>query len=715
MNAGKPDPSTGMLTAMWRDLVGTPVPARFAEAHPPFRPLAVWAIITAILAHHAPRFTAMVGPDSWFTAAATELHNYRHTAVAVAVAAIVVDLNRFRRYRYRRILDGLVRHTTRCDPVRVRVALLPGFWALRSGTVRVPTATVIRAKELDELVAAIRKSGLIYHGQLLDLRHTILTAVARRTHRGSDRSPGWNLTVRHQPHRDRLIVTRTLVATERRSARTTLEQVVRDSALKDASVTVEDRDDTGTETSYRISFTPTMNTGVAAFQHRVGEAVARTAGEHPSGRSWVTDWHPDHGYLLLRLQAPLPHRENHQLDLDDPHDGQIGFATAADDLRVSWDVSSKSNKPHCLVVGPTGGGKTSVIRTLLTGGARRYIPFVGVDPKMVELDGLEHHPGCGAIVYDPVRAAQLVRALHAELMARNNYVHIHKIEPSELAPLIAVLDEFFILSGQWQRLMKSGDETTRQLLAELDPLGAWADLAVLARTAKIRLLLGVQRPDAALFGNSSGNARDNFGTRISLGNLSQDGALMLWGDAHIGRTIDTSIPGRGMVTGADGSPIAAQMWWTPNVDRHPNKWNQLSEADKTLVEALTPTEAPAFVVYSDQLREFLESERALRTRSRSDLEAPEPTVLGAATDDHADAIPASAVTAGTTVLIEDGHHQLVPVTVNAVDPVHNHTTGALIETRLILATHGRATQTATYKPHEVVFLHDPDTPDQQAA
>lgn len=55
-----------------------------------------------------------------------------------------------------------------------------------------------------------------------------------------------------------------------------------------------------------------------------------------------------------------------------------------------------------------------------------------------------------------------------------------KIEPSQLPLLIAVLDEFFILSGKWQRLMKSGDEATRKLLAELDPLGAWADLAVLA-------------------------------------------------------------------------------------------------------------------------------------------------------------------------------------------------------------------------------------------
>ncbi|MDJ0429003.1 AAA family ATPase, partial [Rhodococcus fascians] len=95
---------------------------------------------------------------------------------------------------------------------------------------------------------------------------------------------------------------------------------------------------------------------------------------------------------------------------------------------------------------------------------------------------------------------------------------------------------------------------------ELDPLGAWADLAVLARSAGIRLVLGVQRPDASLFGGASGNARDNFGTRLSLGNLSQDGALMMWGDSTIGREVDTSVKGRGIALGTDGSPVDAQMW-----------------------------------------------------------------------------------------------------------------------------------------------------------
>ena len=82
---------------------------------------------------------------------------------------------------------------------------------------------------------------------------------------------------------------------------------------------------------------------------------------------------------------------------------------------------------------------------------------------------LEGYPGCGAIVYDALRAAMFVRALHTEMMARNAYIHHKKIEGSQLPLMIAVLDEFFILSGKWQRLAKTGDDATRERLEELDP------------------------------------------------------------------------------------------------------------------------------------------------------------------------------------------------------------------------------------------------------
>ncbi len=264
------------------------------------------------------------------------------------------------------------------------------------------------------------------------------------------------------------------------------------------------------------------------------------------------------------------------------------------------------------------------------------------------------------------------------MMARNQYVHVKKIEPSQLPLLIAVLDEFFILSAAWTRLKKDPDEETRTLIATLDPLGAWAELSVLARSSGIRLLLGgVQRPDASLFGGgASGNARDNFGTRLSLANLSQDGAQMVWGVTRTKAAASTPrSPGRAMATGPDGTPMEAQVWWTPNVDRHPNKWNQLSAADIAIIDALQPSRAPEFMCYSRELREFLETESALATKKREHGSVAEPVLLGdVPVADIADAIPAHALKpGGTTILLTDEHgartsSPLPPSTPNPPEP-----------------------------------------------
>ncbi|WP_063045016.1 FtsK/SpoIIIE domain-containing protein [Nocardia pseudovaccinii] len=713
MANGQHDPVKDWLVETYRAIVGDPAQKAEDRAYDPTQrifPLSVLVAAAAVLALRGPVLVAKVADRvPALTDIAARLHDYRVLLIVVAGAVAVVDLARYLARRYRILLTALVRQALRDEPVRVTVWFPPGVFAVRHATVKLPPGTIIRPREFDELTSAIKKSGLLRHGRIaVAVRRLVLDVLAKQVPALQGRSKGWTLMVRHEPHRDLLVVTRSLLAQRNRSALGTLDRVVRDSPLKDPVVSVESRDDDGVETGYRIAFTPTLNTGAKAFQTRVEESLATLAGRHVSGRQWVTEWHPDDGYLVMRLQAPLPRRVDHPLELVDEDLRHLPFGTGAADLTVFWDVSTKSNKPHCLIVGPTGGGKTSVIRTLLTEAARRGIPFLGVDPKMIELDGLEGYPGCGAIVYDPMRAAMMVRALHAEMMARNHYVHVKKIEPSQLPLLIAVLDEFFILSGKWQRLMKSGDEATRKLLAELDPLGAWADLAVLARSAGIRLLLGVQRPDAQLFGSSSGNARDNFGTRMSLGNLSQDGALMMWGDAQVGRDVDTSIPGRGMVTAPDGSPVSAQMWWTPNVDRHPNKWNQLSDDEKALIEGLVPAEAPQFTIYSPELREFIESERALAKQARERGEAPEPFVLGASDDDAADAIPASAVTEGMTILVDDEDSNLVPVTAEQVTVIRDETTGAVTETRIVIATSGRVKTTLHFTVGEVVFLPEPD-------
>ncbi len=705
------------IVAAWRDIFGDSGDGRskqLGEDGRPtqirrFTPLSPFAAVVAGVSVYAPRIADAAAGNEAVVDALTTLHGYRVLLIVVTVVLVVGDVVRHRMHRWSQMLESMVRQSTGHLPKKITVAAPTTRLALRRATIKMHRGTVIRPKQFEELARAVEDA---------------FPAAGEQ-----------EVKVRHEAHHDRILVTRETPAPDTRSDRQkVLQEAIDDTSIfKDPKVTVESVDEDGVETGYRITFTMSMNAGASGFQMKVEESLASLAGEHESGRSWTTDWYPDKGYLIMRLVAPMPTRVDHPLELVDENLRHLPYATAAADRIMFWDVSTSSNKPHCLIVGPTGGGKTSVIRTLLTEAARRGIPFVGVDPKMIELDGLEGYPGCGAIIYDALRAAMFVRALHSEMTARNTYIHEMKIEGSQLPLMIAVLDEFFILSGKWQRLMKTGDDETKEQLKELDPLGAWADLAVLARSAGIRLLLGVQRPDASLFGSSSGNARDNFGTRISLGNLSQDGALMLWGDSTVGRTVDTSVKGRGVALGDDGNPVDAQMWWTPNVDRHPNKWNQLSEGEKAIIDGLHPTEAPAFTCYSTELANFIESERALAKRARTHGRALEPVVIGADTsdddttpsapaqapdafvkpepapvidDDLPDVIPASAVEAGMTVLIDNEDGELVPVTVDAVD-VSRSADGTVTETVLTVGS-GRVKTRITFDATGVVILPEPD-------
>lgn len=687
MSGSQHDPVKDWLVDLWREGFGNDGrrnPNGRSDDQAPavgnFRSIAPFVIAAAAVSLFAPRLAEAAGSHPGVVAVATGVYGARWVLIAVAVLMVAVDAARWRAHRWERVLEAIARQATGHKPRKVRVAFPPGMRTLRSARVSLPAGSIIRPKQFTDLDSAVK------------------AAI-----RGGTK---WVVTVTHEAHRDRIVVVRSAVAADTRSARhKALVAVVADGPLKNPTVTVEERDDAGVEIAYRIAFDRTLNVGVRALQAKLDESLAELAGAHESGRDWISDWHPADGYMVLKLVAPLPKRMDHPLELVDEDLRHLPYATAAADTTMFWDVSTKSNKPHCLIVGPTGGGKTSVIRTLLTEAARRGIPFLGVDPKMIELDGLEGYPGCGAIVYDAVRAARLIRALHHEMMARNKYVHVKKIEPSELPLLIAVLDEFFILSGKWQRLAKTGDDDTKELLKKLDPLGAWADLAVLARSAGIRLLLGVQRPDASLFGSSSGNARDNFGTRISLGTLSQDGALMLWGDAHVGRDVDTSVPGRGVVMAPDGSPEPAQMWWTPNVDRHPNKWGQLSTSEQDLVDGLQPQEAPQFTFYSRELREFVQEERALAKRARELGSVPEPTGLD---DAAADAVPAHFVTAGQTILVDGPDDELVAVLVDDVEVRRDPDTGDVVETILTAASEGRVKTKLAFDPGDVVFLPEPD-------
>lgn len=336
-----------------------------------FLPVSPFFAALAALAYAAQDFATKLPAENWAQVAAVfdRLHSAAGLLIVLALVAVAVDTGRFHSHRHRVTVAAQLRQTTGHRALGVRVPMLSRRSAVKSARIKLPVGAVIRPKQMDEFTAAVANSV-----------------------RGST----WTMNVSHEAHKDRLMIARALTVADQRSVRHkalagSLEGA---SILKDAKVSVYSYGDDGVETGYRIGFTPNLNSGSGAFQFRVNEALIAIAGEHESGQNWDVQWAPDAGELLLTLKAPLPTRVSHPApsELTSIAGRYLPYATGAAGAVAYWDVSTKSNKPHCLIVGPTGGGKTSAIRTILTEASLRGIPFIGVDPKMIELDGLRGVP-----------------------------------------------------------------------------------------------------------------------------------------------------------------------------------------------------------------------------------------------------------------------------------------------------------------------------------
>lgn len=656
-----------------------------------FIPLSVFGIVTYVAIRLAATVTAP--PAMLATVLAHPIIvwvlTHQRLIIALLVVVVVIDGLRFNAFRHRVALRRLVWQTAHQQVAWVRVPWWLSPVSLASARIKLIRGSAIDDKTMAKLVAAVK--------------HRYDTSR-------------WEYTVTHR--KDRLLIERARIVPDTRTDRhRTLQSALEvENLLPDAVVAVRSRDAAGGETGYRINFTPRLKLASEEYQAAIGKALITLAGDHESGHLWDVTWRADRGFVDLGLKAPLPTRVDHPLEIADDERLHVPYATGEADQLAVWNISTSSAAPHMLVIGPTGGGKTTLILSVITELVRRSIPVIGVDPKKIELDGIHDHPGVAAVIINPIRAALLVRALCTEMHARMDYVRINKLDAKELPMLVVVLDEFFILSAAWQRMLKSGDETTKETIKALDPLGAIADLGALSRSSGIRMLIGIQRPDAQIFGANSGSVRDNFKTRVSLSALSQDAAQMLWGDAQVGRNLDASIPGRATATKLNGDPMDAQVWWTPNLDRHPNKWNRMSAKDQALVTALTPDEGPAVTCYSSELAELLHEEQQLSLQTEI---AAEPVLIGGRSlnttpEALPDAIPAPQLAEGTTILV-DHNGELVEATVLTVnvhtDPDRRRADGTPTITAVDVTAQidGTAhTVTDRYAPTEAVFIPTAD-------
>lgn len=337
--------------------------------------------------------------------------------------------------------------------------------------------------------------------------------------------------------------------------------------------------------AFRVGYAPTPSLGNPGVRSVICAELGQMLYGDPNCLRAVWRRYADEVEFTVRPEMPtqLP---NPVLDLDQIAEifaGELVLPLAVDEggELLGWQLTH-TTRPHALVVGPTGGGKTVAILGLALAAVRAGVEVRGVDPKYIELRGLRGWPGVkmlatGRSVPDMVG---VVEDTFAEMHRRYDRIDRGLAGEDDFQRILLILDEYYIFVEQcnnwWKAHRPKGDRRSTHPVIE-----RVGELAAMARGASIHLLLGVQRPDSAFF---PAGARDNFRFRVALAELSPEGNRMMWErDARELPRLPADLPGRAIVSTPTG-PGLGQVFWTPN----PARFRQLPEEDRALIRALVP-------------------------------------------------------------------------------------------------------------------------------
>lgn len=316
------------------------------------------------------------------------------------------------------------------------------------------------------------------------------------------------------------------------------------------SVRVTKWDDGAAPAVIVATFDPNPRLSSPAVEH----AILRVVADNFPGR-WSATWEREKDRVTFELKPGLPRVVDRPRDMPAPTELEIRYGVTADGEVQSW--RPRGTAPHCLVIGPTGGGKTFALRAMALDAISQGMEVNGCDPKMIELVGFIGVPGVGRIATEPSDIADLIEYMYLLMMKRYADIRALRVRREDLQPILLIIDEFFILRMRLQREHKENDGK-----GEHPALGMISELLALARSAGIHLVIGIQRPDAEFL---TGAARDNLRHRLSLSRLSPKGAEMMWDDQITGTDLPDN-PGRAVATSSTGAPIEIQVYRVPDPD-----------------------------------------------------------------------------------------------------------------------------------------------------
>lgn len=202
---------------------------------------------------------------------------------------------------------------------------------------------------------------------------------------------------------------------------------------------------------------------------------------------------------------------------------------------AEWDLSQH---PHGLVTGQTGSGKSYLLRWIIEQASQVADVWVADGKASGDFDDLEHE----RLASGPDDCVAMIEAAGTVMRDRNSGRHPRGNSPERR--LLVVVDEAAALT------IRVGGDSAKDGRERKDRLlGALGQVALMGRSARVHLLVSLQRADADVLG---GAMRDQFGLRVALGWSSPDGYRMVLGDGQL-QPPRTS-PGYGWATGLASSP-----------------------------------------------------------------------------------------------------------------------------------------------------------------
>lgn len=342
-----------------------------------------------------------------------------------------------------------------------------------------------------------------------------------------------------------------------------------------------------------ISFELNARLSNAALRSRIEKVVSSALPNR-----WRAEWDLVHDKVTFRRRPEMPASVPHPVP--PPRAGNALETYKTFSVRYGVDEDGNTMRwiprrnPHHIVTGTSGSGKTVCMIGMLLEFAHAGWQVYVNDAKLIEFLGVRDWPNVRLVAKNTEEQTRILHHAHELMEQRYKLIVDGLATEDDFEPLVVFLDEFADyreeLTDWYSEIKVKGDTPRPPVLRRV------RSVARKGRTARVHFVLGLQRPDAEFL---TGEVRDNFSARTSLGRLSPQGAMMMWENAYTGVSLPRTAIGRGVTLNDMGEPVEFQCYWTPD----PRKV-QPGTADWEILAALDPGE----VFYPRQKVEMPEPE-----------------------------------------------------------------------------------------------------------